>query len=177
MGAHVPRAAKLPCKQIVVGSIPTVSTPNWAARPRGRRRHGMSEIGVQFPGGPLHEGLMVREDSRSAVAQAGWWTARDGPGGPGSTPGESTRIRKVAGYGWPDRGANAAPRKGIRVRIPCLPLLDASMVKWTSYLASNELWRSKRRTNTMALVVKWDIISRFEREVSDSSSDRGAYAV
>lgn len=31
-------------------------------------------------------------------------------------------FRKVAGYGWPGRGANAITLRGMRVRIPCLPL-------------------------------------------------------
>jgi hypothetical protein len=46
-------------------------------------------------------------------------------------------LRKVAGYGWPGRGANAVSRKGMRVRLPHLPL-DASVVKRKSFLASNE---------------------------------------
>jgi hypothetical protein len=61
---------------------------NWAAGPTGRRRHRTSEIGVQFPGGPLIE--------------MGSWSKGTMParhaGDPGSTPGGSTDIRKVAGY-------------------------------------------------------------------------------
>ena len=44
---------------------------------------------------------------------------------------------KVAGYGWPGRGANAVSPRGMRVRLPHLPL-DALVVKRTSRLASNE---------------------------------------
>src|SRR5262249_12716112 len=47
------------------------------------------------------------------------------------------QIRKVAGYGWPGRGANAGAPRGMRVRLPHLPLL-ALVVKRTSRLASNE---------------------------------------
>jgi hypothetical protein len=38
-----------------------------------------------------------------------------------SHPGHCTR--KVAGYGWPGHSGTVDPRKGMRVRIPCLPLL------------------------------------------------------
>jgi hypothetical protein len=43
-------------------------------------------------------------------------------GNPGSIPGGSTDIRKVAGYGLPGRTANACPLTGMWVQIPCLPL-------------------------------------------------------
>jgi hypothetical protein len=49
------------------------------------------------------------------------------PGDRGSTPrwstlGTNRRKWKVAGYGWPGRTANAVSPRGMRVRIPCLPL-------------------------------------------------------
>jgi len=31
-------------------------------------------------------------------------------------------MGKVAGYGWPGLGANECAPRGVRVRIPCLPL-------------------------------------------------------
>jgi hypothetical protein len=48
-------------------------------------------------------------------------------GGPGSTPGRaslwvSKAVRKAAGYGWPGLVASECARKGVRVRIPRLPL-------------------------------------------------------
>ena len=50
--------------------------------------------------------------------------------------------RKVAGYGWPGPGANGCARKGVRVRLPCLPLRVKSyavpMVKRRSRLGPNE---------------------------------------
>ena len=59
-------------------------------------------------------------------------------GNRGSIPRRSTDGKwKVAGYGWPGHGANVILRKGMRVRLPHLPL-DASVVKWKSFLASNE---------------------------------------
>jgi hypothetical protein len=74
-------------------------------------------------------------------------------GDPSSTLGGSTVvvIWKVAGYGWPDRFAKAAPRTGMRVRIPCLPLA-------VFFGPDGET----------------DIIPRFERGVPGSSPGRGA---
>lgn len=57
-------------------------------------------------------------------------------------------LRKVAGYGWPGRSAKARPREGMRVQIPCLPLF-APVVKWRSFLASNEAFRVRLLVGVM----------------------------
>ena len=74
-------------------------------------------------------------------------------GDPSSTLGGSTDIRKVAGYGLPGRFAKPCDLRVMWVQIPCLPLTTAdraahgaravsgSMVKRTSSLASNEVFR------------------------------------
>src|SRR5215210_6923616 len=69
----------------------------------------------------------------------------------------SPLIRKVAGYGWPGRGANAVSRRGMRVRLPHLPL-DALVVKRTSRLASNEEVRVRLLAGVLvgdSPVVEW----------------------
>src|SRR5262245_29232571 len=57
-------------------------------------------------------------------------------GDPGSTPGGSTAIRKVARYGLLGHGANVVLPRGDEGSTP-LPSAHAPMVKRTSYLASN----------------------------------------
>ena len=87
-----------------------------AARPMVGRLVCTQVIGVRLLGGPLK--------------LAGSWSNGKTPvrqtGNPGSIPGGSTDKRKVAGYGLPGRTANACPLTGMRVRIPCLPL----MARW-----------------------------------------------
>ncbi len=55
-------------------------------------------------------------------------------------------FRKVAGYGLPGRFAKPCDLRVMWVQIPCLPLyrrmtVVAPMVKWTSSLASNEMFQ------------------------------------
>ena len=89
-------------------------------------------------------------------------------GDPGSTPGGSTDTRrderKVAGYGWPGLGANECARMGVRVRIPCLPLIfpDGEAEDHTSVLTRSpgfESWSG--HPIPAALVVKRTIMPRF----------------
>ena len=64
-------------------------------------------------------------------------------GNPGSIPGGSTgktELRKVAGYGWPGRGANAVLLRGDEGSSP-LPSAFAPMVKRRSCLVSTEVFR------------------------------------
>lgn len=69
---------------------------------------------------PCKIGAMGSTPIRSTdINEMGSWSNGTTParqvGNPGSTPGGSTderRIRKVAGYGWPDRTANAALPRG-----------------------------------------------------------------
>ena len=66
-----------------------------------------------------------------------------------------TKIRKVAGYGWPGRSAKAVLVTEMRVRLPCLPL-DTPMVKRTSFLASNEGFRVRVLVGVLlSPVVQW----------------------
>ena len=56
-------------------------------------------------------------------------------GNPGSIPGGSTDIRKVAGYGLPGRFAEPCDLRVMWVRIPCLPLCpDGEMDNHVSLL-------------------------------------------
>ena len=85
-----------------------------AAGPTGRHLPRTQEIGVRLPGGPL-----------SHVRRAHGPTGRHRPGVAEirvRLPVGPLRRRKVAGYGWPGLGANECARKGVRVRIPGLPL-------------------------------------------------------
>src|SRR4051812_33538606 len=61
------------------------------------------------------------------------------PGGPLAV----TERRKVAGYGWPGRTANAVSPRGMKVRIPCLPLrtYGVPVVERRSRLGPNEEFR------------------------------------
>ena len=47
------KGARLPCKQTETGSIPVVSTRQWARGPMGRRRPGVPAMRVRLPPGPL----------------------------------------------------------------------------------------------------------------------------
>ena len=73
---------------------------------------------------------------------------------------------KVAGYGWPGRTANAVSPRGMRVRIPCLPLRrpDGEEDDHASVLTRSpgfESWSGHRLDQSTALVVKWMIMPRF----------------
>ena len=68
-------------------------------------------------------------------------------------------LRKVAGQGFPGRFAKPCGLRAVRVRIPCLPLDDkslisASMVKWKSCSASNGLHGVKRRRPSAAKPIR-----------------------
>ena len=71
----------------------------------------------------------------------------------GSIPTVSTEW-KVAGYGWPGRGANAVSPRGMRVRLPHLPL-NALVVKRKSSLASNEVFRVRILAGVLVGEVPW----------------------
>src|SRR5690606_19169409 len=64
------------------------------------------------------------------------------------TPG----IRRVAGYGLPGRFAKPCGRKAVRVRIPCLPLLFTPVVKRTSCLGPNEVFRVRLLVGVLTFV-------------------------
>jgi hypothetical protein len=77
----------------ILGRTFAACREKWAARPTERRLACNQEIGVRLPGGP----------PAYELTNLDWnW--------------------KVAGYGWPGRTANAVSLRGMRVRIPCLPL-------------------------------------------------------
>jgi hypothetical protein len=111
MGAHVRWGATLPCKQRVVGSIPTVSTASGLLVQRQDTGIARRQSGFESP----------------AVHYTGSWSKGKTPawraGNPGSIPGGSTCLRKVAGYGSPGLFAKQRARKSVRVQIPCLPLV------------------------------------------------------
>ena len=135
-----------------VGSTPTLVTAERDGSPGGLISRPLS-VRIRLP--QLVRPVVERQD---APLIRGRWVVRLHPGrlsvelgahvprvaslsckqtGVGSIPTVSTE-RKVAGYGWPGRGANAvSPSRGMRVRLPHLPL-DALVVKRTSRLASNE---------------------------------------
>ena len=69
----------------------------------------------------------LRDDSVNSGCWSNGKTPGLQPGDRGSTPRWSIQAHrlengKVAGYGWPGRTANAVSLRGMRVRIPCLPL-------------------------------------------------------
>jgi hypothetical protein len=92
----------------------------WAAGPTERRLVCTQEIGVRLPGRSTELCSRRGTTGSSSNGTTPPWRGGD----PGSTPGESIAgmLRKVAGYGWPGPGANGCARKGVRVRLPCLPL-------------------------------------------------------
>lgn len=113
-----------------------------AAGPTARRLPCTQEVGVRLPGGPLtHDGPMVQRDD-AAVARRrsgfdsrrvhceqrdmGSWSNRRTPpwrgGGPGATPGDSTRVRRKASELASNPVASGAPLTGLWVRVPRLPL-------------------------------------------------------
>ncbi len=84
----------------------------------------------------------------------------------GSTPRLSTLDdgRKAAGYGWPGLVANECARKGVRVRIPRLPLsvlTSVPMVKRRSPLGPNEEFRVRFLVGTCRPDGETEIIPRF----------------
>ena len=94
---------------------------------------------VRVHPGSFDDGLLVQGDDAGSArrksgfnspavhCKAGSWSKRDDTSSAGWESGFESRwvhsVRKVAGYGWPGRTANACPREGMRVQIPCLPLL------------------------------------------------------
>jgi hypothetical protein len=109
------------------GSTPS-GTTDWnsfmkRAGPRVRWRHASvvgrwTEFDSRADLGLMNRGLLVqRDDAWPATRRSGF----DSPAV--HLHAFSQRLLwKVAGYGWPGRTANAVSPRGMRVRIPCLPL-------------------------------------------------------
>jgi len=96
----VQRPGRLSYKQDIAGSNPAGTTPPRSAGIAGGPRlddpHGL---------------LVQQQDACLASRRSGC-----------DSPAVHSHVRKVAGYGWPGPVANGCARKGVRVRIPRLPL-------------------------------------------------------
>ena len=156
------------------GSIPAGITGKiWSVGVSAAHLRGKEEDWVQPPDGPLEQKSwagMYRGGDRSLQDRCGGfnshpvhWRNRTGSwsngttppwrgGNPGSIPGGSTgltRVRKVVGYGWPGRGANAVLPRGDEGSAP-LPSAFAPMVKWRSCLVSTEVSRVRVLVGVLA---------------------------
>ena len=148
--------------------LPGITSTTWSVSVSAAHRCGKAEDRVQFPDGPLTKRAARLMVGRLACTQVigvrlpggplmGSWSNGKTPlwhgGNRGSTPRDSTDIRKVAGYGLPGRFAKPCDLRVMWVQIPCLPLTTADhashgaravpspMVKRTSSLASNEVFQ------------------------------------
>jgi hypothetical protein len=90
---------------------------------------------------------------------------------------------KVAGYGWPGHGANVVFRKGMRVRLPHLPLneemrnSECGMRNAKCGMQNDLQFRNPHSEFRISdcLGGEMDIISRFEREGPGSTPGRGSF--
>ena len=135
----------------------------WAARPTGRCLACNQEIGVRFPG--RSTGLMVQRDDTALAWRRSEFDSR-----------WVHYIKKVAGYGWPDRGANAAPlcqgsgfeSLAFRSRSDCGDGLGGEMDHHVPLLTGRsgfESWSRHRRinggTSRLAPGIGWKPIGGF----------------
>ena len=116
-GPRVRAAAWLSCLQgagpsSILGRTLVGVRAKWAAGPMERPLPCKQKIGVRLPGGPLCDFPTMKPIrlARSPVIAEAGFSMRPGV------------CWKVAAYGWPGRTANAVSPRGMRVRIPCLPL-------------------------------------------------------